>query len=94
MRPRRDGRALLDEADRDFARVEWDDAEQRLGVSAGQSGDQLRTRWDIGCGICGDNVRARSERLDVVLDTLAEHGLGSISLSDVRATLNNVGRTT
>lgn len=46
-----------------------------------------RATWTFGCRRCGRRVRARAEKLDPVLDTLAAHGIGSISMAALAARL-------
>jgi hypothetical protein len=47
----------------------------------------VRDRYPLRCDVCGVAVTVRAERLGVILDTLATHGMNSISLKGLAATL-------
>ncbi len=44
-----------------------------------------RARWTLKCNICQRNVARRPEKFEPLLDTLADHGIGSISLAALAA---------
>lgn len=77
--PRPEVTALLDAQDRDVA---------RLPESEVAAVDVVRERFDVRCGLCGMSTTVRAERLNPIFDTLAAHGIDTISLTGLAARLS------
>lgn len=44
-----------------------------------------RATWTLHCLACGRRARIRAEKMDPILDTLAQHDIGSITLTALAA---------
>ena len=64
----------------------WEDSPLPPFVAV-TKGEGVRHRNSLRCELCGDNVPARREKLDPILDRLAEEGSTSITLRFLRAIL-------